>query len=175
MPNIADLIIHPARMRILQFVGSRESATVAEIAAYLPDIPKPSLYRHVRTLAENDILLVVREEKIRGTYEQHYALTQDAFSGSEQNAQVHTLALLTRLLSDFTKYFADAQNDPIADRLFLAANTLYLNEDDFEAYIEELFGVTRKYLDQPSPENGKPRMITCISSPAGQKEEVHAR
>src|SRR5581483_2682823 len=47
----AMLITHPVRARILTALMGRP-LTTQQIAALLPDIPLPSLYRHVRTLVE---------------------------------------------------------------------------------------------------------------------------
>ena len=74
MRNKADLIINPIRMRIIQFASHNKPVTVAQIAQSIPEVSKATLYRHMRVLTDNKILTIVGEEKIRGTFEQSYAL-----------------------------------------------------------------------------------------------------
>lgn len=47
--------------------------TVSSIADTMGDIPCSMIYRHVKISSENNVLVVVREEKVRGTYEREQA------------------------------------------------------------------------------------------------------
>lgn len=174
MKSRVDLIIHPARMRIIQFVAGQKSVTVAQIAKALSDIPKATLYRQVRTLTENDILQVVGEEKIRGTYEQSYALNLQSINptGDESNEDRQSLVyfMLASLMEDFRTYFEKEEVDPVEDKLFLTTNTLYLNDSQFDTFTQEMFAVVEKYLKAPAQPEGKARNITVVSSPMTPKE-----
>lgn len=70
---IADVVMHPVRLRIIQQLGARE-VTTADLRAALPDIPQATLYRHVAALVDADILSVVDERRIRGAVERTFAL-----------------------------------------------------------------------------------------------------
>jgi DNA-binding transcriptional ArsR family regulator len=61
----ADLINHPVRSRILAALLGRD-LTTQQIAELLPDVPVPSLYRHVRELADAGVLDAVREVRLNG-------------------------------------------------------------------------------------------------------------
>lgn len=70
---IADVVMHPVRLRIIQQLGARE-VTTADLRSALPDIPQATLYRHVAALVDADILTVVDERRVRGAVERTFAL-----------------------------------------------------------------------------------------------------
>lgn len=55
-----------------------ETGTVKELRKALPDIPSASLYRHIKILADCSILMVVDENRIRGTVKSVYQLNKEA-------------------------------------------------------------------------------------------------
>src|ERR1041384_326730 len=69
----ASLITHPIRARLVLALMGRE-LTTQQMAALLPDIPRTSLYRHIRGLAEAGVFVVVGETSVRGTVEKTYAV-----------------------------------------------------------------------------------------------------
>jgi DNA-binding transcriptional ArsR family regulator len=75
--NVAELVLHPVRLRILQaFIGGRTLAA-EDLDAELGDVPKATLYRQLATLA-GALLAVVEERPARGTPRRIYALVQGA-------------------------------------------------------------------------------------------------
>ena len=174
MQDKIELIIHPARMRIVQYAANHGCVTVAQIAKALPDISKATLYRHVRVLSENEVLQVVGQEKIRGTYEQSYSLNLEKIkpTGNETKAEMQSLVyfMLANLIESFREYFVTETSNPIQDKLFASTNTFYLDDSQFDAFIQEIYAPVEKYLQAPAQINGKSRMITIVSSPAMQEE-----
>ena len=74
--ELAEIAMNPARQRIFQYFLLHETGTVKEIRKALPDIPRASLYRHIKILADSSILMVVGENRIRGTVESVYQLNE---------------------------------------------------------------------------------------------------
>ena len=74
--ELAEIAMNPARQRIFQYFLLHETGTVKEIRKALPDIPSASLYRHIQILADSSILMVVGENRIRGTVESVYQLNE---------------------------------------------------------------------------------------------------
>jgi DNA-binding transcriptional ArsR family regulator len=174
MDNKVAVIFNPIRMRIIQYAAHNQPVTVARIAQALPDVSKATLYRHMRVLTENEILQIVGEEKIRGTFEQSYSLNVEKInaSGQESRSELQTLVytVLAKLISDFTRYFIADFVNPIEDKLFVSTNSLNLDNDDFDSFTKEIFSVIEKYSQLTVKENGKTRMITVVSSPEPQDE-----
>ena len=74
--ELAEIVMNPARQRIFQYFLLHGTGTVKEIRKALPDIPIASLYRHIKILADSSILMVVGENRIRGTVESGYQLNE---------------------------------------------------------------------------------------------------
>ncbi len=176
MKSKADVIINPIRLRIIQYAAHNMPVTVAQIAGAMPDISKATLYRHVRVLVDNEILTVVGQEKIRGTFEQSYSLNLQKINsaGQESTAEMQALvySMLGKLMEDFRQYFSTDTPNPVEDRLFVGANTLYLNNDSYDDFVQDIYAIVEKYSQSPADKNGKVRMITFVSSPASGESDM---
>ena len=78
--NIVEVVMNPVRQRIMQFLMIHEKGTVKEIKSKLSDVPTPSLYRHVKILLENSVIVVAEENRVRGTVESVYRLNDNVLS-----------------------------------------------------------------------------------------------
>lgn len=82
-----DLILHPIRFRILEtLIG--ESLTTQEIANRLPEVPKSTIYRHLKLLLESDVIVVDETHQVRGAMEKTYRLNQSIHLGVEDMANM---------------------------------------------------------------------------------------
>lgn len=88
--NIAEIVAHPVRLRILHAVGGRD-LTTAQLRGLMTDVPQATLYRHIAALVDAGVLAVASERRVRGTVERTYKL-------GEQMAHVEQAELAT--LSD---------------------------------------------------------------------------
>lgn len=163
MNETGSILFHPVRMRIVRTLAGLGSATAAALSEKMPDIPRTTLYRHIRLLYEEGYLDVVREEQKRGTLEREYAVTDGRSAGNRQRQD--TAAFLLRLLGDFERYYGDNGADPEGDMLFASFNRLNLTDEEFEGFLREIFQVVEKYLSLPGGEKKHPRNISLISSP----------
>jgi DNA-binding transcriptional ArsR family regulator len=71
--EVAMLLTHPARMRIMAALMGRQ-LTAKQIGALLPDIPVPSLYRHLQTLEEGGAVTVPEEVRVNGALTRVFAV-----------------------------------------------------------------------------------------------------
>ncbi|MCS6773471.1 MAG: helix-turn-helix domain-containing protein [Anaerolineae bacterium] len=62
---------HPVRMRIFQLLYNGEWS-IDQIAAALPHVPKPSIYRHVRRLVAAGLLRVASTQMVNGIQKRFY-------------------------------------------------------------------------------------------------------
>lgn len=119
--NKTEVLIHPVRLSILQYLCIHKKATTSEIISSLPAVSKASIYNHIRLLEQNQIIEVVQENRIRGTIEKIYSLKKVA-KNNDFNA---ILTFLLSLLSDFQKYY-EKEPDPTKDMLFAGRDYLLL-------------------------------------------------
>lgn len=162
--ELAEVFMNPVRQRILQYLLVHEKGTVKEMKKELPDVPGASLYRHVKILNESGFILVVEENKIRGTVENVYSLNRAALEVEDENGTAVQMSLLS-LCAAFAKYFASGHADPKKDLLMLTSCTLTLTHEDFIKFLTELNEVAAKYMEKPVTETSVSRQITLISSP----------
>lgn len=162
--EIAEVFMNPVRQRIIQYLLVHEKGTVKEIKKELSDIPSASLYRHIKILADHKFLVVVEENRIRGTVENVYQLNKAALEVDDESGTAVQMSLLS-LCAAFAKYFSSGHADPRKDLLMLTSCTLTLTDEDFIKFLTELNEVATKYMAKPVTEKSVSRQITLVSSP----------
>ena len=162
--EIAEVFMNPVRQRIIQYLLVHEKGTVKEIKKQLPDIPSASLYRHIKILNESAFIVVVEENKIRGTVENVYQLNRAALEVDDENGTAVQMSLLS-LCAAFAKYFSSGHANPRKDLLMLTSCTLTLTDEEFIQFLTELNEVATKYMTKPVTKTSVSRQITLVSSP----------
>lgn len=166
--EIAEVVLNPVRQRIFQYLLIHETGTVKEIRKALPDVPSASLYRHMKILADHSIIMVVGENRIRGTVENVYQLNKSALQIDDANGEAVQTALLG-FCASFAKYFASRHANPKKDMLLMTTCTLTLTDEEFMEFLSEINQVAVKYMDIGMKEGSKTRQITLISSPTDEQ------
>lgn len=162
--EIAEVVMNPVRQRIFQYFLLHETGTVKELKKALPNVPNASLYRHIKILADHSILMVVSENRIRGTVESVYQINKDALATEDESGNAVQMSLLG-ICASFARYFASGSADPQKDLLLLTNCTLLLTDEEFLKFLSEINEVALKYMKVEATESSKTREITLISSP----------
>lgn len=124
-------------------------------------------YIGIKILADSSILMVVGENRIRGTVENVYQLNQDAMATEDENGNAVQMSLLS-ICASFAKYFSTGNADPRKDMLLFTNCTLLLTDEEFSEYLSEINQVTVKYMKQETSKGSKMRRITLISAPTNE-------
>ena len=167
--EMAEVVMNPVRQRIFQYFLLHETGTVKDIKKALPDVPSASLYRHVKILADSSILVVVGENRIRGTVESIYRLNKSALSAGEESGNAVQMSLLS-ICAAFAKYFSGGDADPERDMLLFTNCTLLLTDGEFSDFLSEINEVALKYMKVEAKADSKTRQITLISAPVNEQE-----
>ena len=167
--EMAEVVMNPVRQRIFQYFLLHETGTVKDIKKALPDVPSASLYRHVKILADSSILVVVGENRIRGTVESIYRLNKSAMSAGEESGNAVQMSLLS-ICAAFAKYFSGGNADPERDLLLFTNCTLLLTDGEFSDFLSEINDVALKYMKVEAKADSKTRQITLISAPVNEQE-----
>ena len=165
--EIAEVVMNPVRQRIFQYFLLHETGTVKELKKALSDIPNASLYRHIKILVDHSILIVVGENRIRGTVESIYQLNKDALVTEDENGNAVQMSLLS-ICASFARYFANDNVDPKKDMLLLTNCTLLLTDEEFMGFLSEINEIALKYMKVEPAVNSKTRQITLISAPTNE-------
>lgn len=150
---IADVIMHPLRMRIIQQIGAREVTTTA-LRDTLPDVPTATLYRHVAALVDAGIVAVVGERKIRGAVERTLALGERmAHVGHDElqamDAERLRQGFLTYLGQIAERFDASlaAEDEGTRDYLGFGMTQLHVTTDDLAELQKRVGELLAPYLD----------------------------
>lgn len=164
--NLADVCFNPVRQRILQVVLNSKEATTSQILEILSDVPRASLYRHIKILLDAGIIEVVKETPKRGSIEKSYSVAAPE-GNCESNEEVSRTiqATLFALANDFSVYLSDAKNDPQKDMLTVGSATLMLSDEEYLDFLSAYAQLIRKHLTNEPSKGRKARKITFISSP----------
>lgn len=164
----AEVVMNPVRQRIFQYFLLHETGTAKELKKALPDIPNASLYRHINILADHSILMVVGENRIRGTVESVYQLNKDALAAEDESGNAVQMSLLG-ICASFARYFARGNVDPKKDMLLLTNCTLLLTDEEFSGFLSEINEIALKYMKSEATESSRTRQITLISAPTSEQ------
>lgn len=166
--EIAEVVMNPIRQRIFQYFLLHETGTVKDLKKALSDIPNASLYRHIKILADHSILIVVGENRIRGTVESVYRLNKDALATEDESGNAVQMSLLS-ICASFARYFAGGNADPKRDMLLLTNCTLLLTDEEFSGFLSAINEITLRYMKAETTEGSKTRQITLISAPTNEQ------
>lgn len=167
MKDMNQLLLNPIRSRIIQFLAGHQTATAGEMTVFMSDVPKTTLYRHLKILTENNIITVVSEERVRGSVERTYALNIKVISekNTKENATHNAFGFLMKIYADFERYFNDENANPGVDKVFLSNLTLLLSDEEFDELLGQLNALFKRHLNNAPNQNRKQRSISLISSP----------
>lgn len=166
MSDINKIMLNPIRMRIIQAMATSKSSTASELCEKIKDVPRTTMYRHINTLIDNNILSVVSEKKIRGSLERTLTLNIAEITkhNTRENADENAFGFLMSTYSKFHNYFSNKNNNPGRDKVFLNNTILMMSDIEFDKFLEELRELILKY-NFDSSEIRKARDISIISSP----------
>lgn len=160
-----DLLLHPVRLRIVQAL-LRRALTPLELRDVLGDVPQATLYRHVNALADGGVLQVVEEHPVRGGVERRYAVVEDAavvgaadLADADPATHVaHFTTFLATMLSSFTRSVQRPDLDLAADGIGYRLAPLWLDDEEFTAFVSALREVILKHYDN-EPRHGRRRRL----------------
>lgn len=169
--TIADILLHPTRLRIVLALGSEPKMTTAKISERLPDVAHATLYRHVAILADGGMLEVVDERRVRGGVERTYALVAEATQlGPGDVTEMSPEDLLRgfvvfagSLIEAFGRYTADAQARPGDDAVGFRQASIWLDEDESAELVGRLRSAIKPFLENtPAPDRRRVLLNTIL-------------
>lgn len=175
----AELLLHPVRMKIIQVLLGAKKLTAADMLKLLPDIPQATLYRHLNKLVEANLIYIHEQKQVRGAVEKSYTLASEnmvlspsdlAHISKEEHLKYFT-TFLFGLLDDFSQYLKQDAIDLEKDGVGYRQIGLYLSDEEFQTFAQELSGVYRKFMGNQPNEQRVKRLFSTIVIPEIKKEE----
>ena len=166
-----NIIAHPIRARIILGLTNR-TLTIQQIAALLKDVPRASLYRHIRELTNADILMVTGERRVRGTVENTYGIRprstilqpeEIAAASREENLRLVT-SFLGGMTYAYQAYLAEPEGGT-PQEMFTRVLTLNLTTEEFQVVKRQLLEILLPLeANEPTPERRR-RLICLLGVP----------
>lgn len=163
----ADVVWHPIRLRIMNALSPNRRLSATQIGALLPDVAVASLYRHLKTLVDADVVQLIETQTVRGTVEKHYALPEqetvlDLANASPEELVRYFTTFASALLSSGRQFFGQPETERERGGMF-SANALYLTDKEYEYFNAAMEGLSNlASLNQPGPGRRRRMFYTAI-------------
>ena len=169
--NLFKTISSSNALQIMQYLQIYGEATTKQISEALPDIPAPTLYRHINKLIKDEVLLIKEERKVRGSIERILAINVAKLEESTNSDIVATAyQFLMSIYEKFVKYDFGKDVDPVRDKLFMRIRMLVLSDADYDALIQDMAALMNRYQEKADKSNAKMRNISLISVPVEEEK-----
>nr|WP_308545677.1 helix-turn-helix domain-containing protein [uncultured Lachnoclostridium sp.] len=168
--EITKLIMNPARLRIIQFISARSRVRISEVIDYLEDIPRATVYHHMKILEENNMIEVVEENRIRGTVEKIYTLKQPELMLENENPIALSTAFHLGLMQEMNQYYSKEDRDHKKDNVFFTTSYLNVTEEEYSYITGEIFKLITPYITKSKTKDCKVRKLSIVSSPPEEQE-----
>lgn len=156
---------HPVRMRIFQLLHNGQWS-VEQIAAALPHVPKPSIYRHVRRLVAAGLLRVAATQMINGIEKRFYTSVDKLIEGEQVDKPGGVAALADHIriygsivAQAVAEYLNRADREGV-DRVISRDHFFYATEEEFAELRSAIFALLQRAEAQPpTPERRRWRIF----------------
>ncbi|WP_058765861.1 hypothetical protein [Exiguobacterium chiriqhucha] len=169
-----DLFKNQVRFKIaLELIDVDEGLSIMEMNKRLKEISQATLYRHVNSMIDDDLLKIVGINRIGKVEEKLYALNTQAYKISEENWQAATYNdkvkfvsyFFMYILQNYKNYYENNSSNQSQDESTFSMVKLNLTDSNFNNFQTELNHLMEKYHTMAKEEDGKDRTISLVIIP----------
>ena len=172
----SDLIMHPVRFRIMRAIG-RDKVTTQDISDRLPDVPKSSIYRHLKMLLDGNMVMVAETRTVNGIQEKQYQLAQRPYlaAADVQNlsADEHIEMFTTYIMTVLQGYAAYVDNavatkgkvDMLTDRVGFTEVEFYASLAEFDQLQIDIQTAVAQLINNQAGNGRKKRKLSFVTHP----------
>ncbi len=165
-----DTLNHPARMRIFQALSGHQRS-INQLARLLPDIPRPSLYRHIHKMLDAGVIEVVASRQINGIEERFYTANagridpqEVAQPGGSQRLAEHVSLYGTVVAQALARYLID-QEQPNLDAIAARDHFFFATDEEFKQLRDTIYQMLREFEQRPPAPGRRQRRMFVIAHP----------
>lgn len=171
------VVNHPVRMRIFQALHAEE-LSINQLAKLLPDVPKPSLYRHIHQMVEAGVIEVTRTRQVNGIEERFYSAVSDLIDptdidrpgGLEEFAD-HVQLYGSGVVQELTRYILSSQ-PPHEQNIAARDHIFYATEQEFVQVREAIYQMLKELEAIPPTLGRRKYRLFIMAHPLGAAEEA---
>jgi len=157
--TLIDHITNPVRSKIFMEILSGEGMTAKKLLQKFADVTQPTMYRHLRAMLTDGVIIVTGEVQKRGTVEKTYAVNEDIGIDIERVVTENDghgylqlfLQYMTGLLAEF-KHYAEADGiDIVGDGSAFTIAPFYATAEELlEAFVKMGEILMPLYTNEPT-------------------------
>lgn len=174
-------LLHPVRLRIVQVLRDGEEFTTHQIRELLPDIPIATLYRHIATLVDADVVEIADERPVRGTSEKIYRIATTLANPTAEELRALTPDELLTVFTVFTSgmirdmdaYLHAGTPELVDDRVNFAQADFWASDEELDGFLGSVTQALLRLRQNAQRDDRRPRRLTTILMPRdtpGQEE-----
>lgn len=175
--SIVEAMSNPIRMKIVQEIIKKETATTKEIAQACSEIPQATLYRAINKLVKNNIIEVVSENKIRGVSEKVYKIKVNPFDVVDQIVEENNkdglvnlfYNFMMTLMADFQNYASNEEVNFIKDVIGIRSYAAYLTDEESMELMKEIRESIAKRINNEKTPERRLRKLSTVFVPVDDK------
>jgi DNA-binding transcriptional ArsR family regulator len=153
-----DLLFHPVRYRIIRHLSGDELTTY-QLAAQMPDVPRSSIYRHLKFLLDAQFVVVTDSREVNGITEKVYGvspdnvhqITTEEFAQLSRADHINNVRLFAMsLMQDVTNALeATPQDEFSPNSMTYREYTFYATEDNMKTLRRTILQMLRNAEKAP--------------------------
>ena len=169
-----DLFKNQVRFKIaLELIDVDEGLSIMQLNKLLKEVSQATLYRHVNSMVDDDLLKVVGINRIGKVEEKLYALNTQAYKISEDDWLSATYSekikfvtyFFMYILQNYKNYHESSVENQSPDRSTFSLVKLNLTNDSFNDFQSELSTLMEKYYNMKDTEEGTDRTVSLVIIP----------
>ncbi|MCP1103334.1 DNA-binding PadR family transcriptional regulator [Aequitasia blattaphilus] len=177
--KLIDCFMNPVMCRLFMDISANAEMTARQLAESHPDIAQATLYRHLKRMVKDGVIVVVKEKPVRGTIEKTYSISDEFEKGLEDIVESNSgeayMMLFMQYTSILIKSFQNyCKQDDIDIRKDISAfniRPIYASNEELESAIIRIMEVVAELACNEPAENRRLRNIGLVVTPPEEKNE----
>lgn len=165
-----DVVNHPVRMRIFQALHGTQ-LSINQLAQLLPDVPKPSLYRHINRMLDAGVVEVASTRLVNGIEERFFTSAQGLIDPDEINTPdglekfADHVSLYGSLVAQDLAQYLLSKGEPDLDNIAARDYVFYATEEETLQLRETIFDLLARMEQNPPAPGRIQRRMWVITHP----------
>ncbi len=151
LESVMECLGNPLKARVMMMINEHGPLTPKQILSYDSKIPQASLYRALKSMEENHIIITVSETKVRAVVEKRYSLNEEFKGGLEEMMMKNDgdtyfklfMGFAFNLLRTFEEYTRREDIDLRKDGSGFFAVPVYATTEELEEMYREILKIIR--------------------------------
>lgn len=170
---LMDCVKNPTKSQILLCLQEHQNLTAKELMNITSSIPQATLYRALKKMEKDKIIVVVDTTQRRGVIEKTYALNsnlsdlEDEISSSNDGATYLNLfsRFITEILSEFDDYSKSENIDLVNDGSGFSAMPIYATNEELIIYGQQIKKILEPALVKRNEAQSLRTFATIVTPP----------